>query len=255
MNKTKTKKPKKINKKYKNPENNQTNLYEFVDFPSKKLNITNKNKLLLWNIDELSSDTVRRHLKHVAKDTYQQFKVNKVKQYNKNYRFEITKKDNKIIDLCQESEEESESMHNNLSKKNIKSLTKSLRCYGRINTPNHQRHSNNNIKEIKQKKTEKLKIFSYNIRGFKGSKLELEYILSKRHPNITGIQESMLTRDTNRCNINGYTCIESKSDVAKGGNGLIMGVKNGFGIKIYEYKSTPYCLIGKLTATTTCHNK
>ncbi|PVV01596.1 hypothetical protein BB560_003979, partial [Smittium megazygosporum] len=85
-----------------------------INFPSKKLNITNKNKLLLWNIDELSSDTVRRHLKHVAKDTYQQFKVNKVKQYNKNYRFEITKKDNKLI---------------NLSKNNIKSLTKSLRCY------------------------------------------------------------------------------------------------------------------------------
>ncbi|PVU96561.1 hypothetical protein BB560_005800, partial [Smittium megazygosporum] len=136
--------------------------------------------LLLWNIDELSSDTVRRHLKHVAKDTYQQFKVNKVKQYNKKYRFEITKKDNKTIDL---------------SKNNIKSLTKSLRCYG--------------------------------------SKLELEYILSKRSPNIIGIQESLLTRDTNRCNINGYTCIESKSDVARGGNGLILGVKNGFGIKIY----------------------
>ncbi|PVV01209.1 hypothetical protein BB560_004385, partial [Smittium megazygosporum] len=114
-----------------------------------------------------------------------------------------------------------------------------------------QRHPNNNIKEFKQKKIEKLKIFSYNIRGFKGSKLELEYILSKRRPNIIGIQESLLTRDTNRCNINGYTCIESKSDVARGGNGLILGVKNGFGIKIYEYKSTPYWLIGKLTATTT----
>ncbi|PVU93069.1 hypothetical protein BB560_006011, partial [Smittium megazygosporum] len=54
-----------------------------IDFPSKKLNITNKSKLLLWNIDKLSSDTVKEHLKHVAKDTYQQFKVNKVKQYNK----------------------------------------------------------------------------------------------------------------------------------------------------------------------------
>ncbi|PVV03267.1 hypothetical protein BB560_002263 [Smittium megazygosporum] len=120
-----------------------------------------------------------------------------------------------------------------------------------MDIPKHQRHPNNIIKETKQKKTEKLKIFSYNIRGFKGSKLELEYILSKRRPNIIGIQESLLTRDTNRCNINGYTCIESKSNVAKGGNGLIMGVKNGFGIKIYEYKSTPYWLIGKLTATTT----
>ncbi|PVU84568.1 hypothetical protein BB560_007314, partial [Smittium megazygosporum] len=138
-----------------------------------------------------------------------------------------------------------------LSKNNIKSLTKSLQCYGRMNIPKHQRHSNNNIKETKQKKTEKLKIFSYNIRGFKGSKLELEYILSKRRPNIIGIQESLLTRDTNRCTINGYTCIESKSNVAKGGNGLILGVKNGFGIKIYEYKSTPNWLIGKLTATIT----
>ncbi|PVU97092.1 hypothetical protein BB560_005763, partial [Smittium megazygosporum] len=103
----KSKKLIKINKKYKKPKNNQTNLYEFVDFPSKKLNLTNKNKLLLWNIDELSLDKVRKHLKHVVKDTYKQFKV---KQYNKNYRFEITKKDNKMIDL---------------SKINIKSLTKS----------------------------------------------------------------------------------------------------------------------------------
>ncbi|OMJ16224.1 hypothetical protein AYI70_g6743 [Smittium culicis] len=68
---------------------------------------------------------------------------------------------------------------------------------------------------------------TYNIRGIKSVKEELEHYLNfsksdSAKPDILALQETFLTKKTYRCRIPGYTCIEAKADHVKGGTGLLL---------------------------------
>ncbi|OMJ08096.1 hypothetical protein AYI69_g11203 [Smittium culicis] len=84
-----------------------------------------------------------------------------------------------------------------------------------------------------------LKVNTYNIRSIKNSKEELEHYLSSCKPDILVLQETFLNKKSYRCRLPGYTCIEAKADLTKGGIGLLIAVKNNIGLDLNEYKSAP----------------
>ncbi|OMJ08944.1 hypothetical protein AYI70_g11218 [Smittium culicis] len=96
---------------------------------------------------------------------------------------------------------------------------------------------------------------TYNIRGIKSVKEELEHYLNfsksdSAKPDILALQETFLTKKTYRCRIPGYTCIEAKADHAKGGTGLLLAVKNNVGLEISEFKAAPTWLSGIVSGRT-----
>ncbi|OMJ14418.1 hypothetical protein AYI70_g7880 [Smittium culicis] len=61
---------------------------------------------------------------------------------------------------------------------------------------------------------------------------------------IIALQETFLNKKTYRYRIPGYTTIESKADLTKGGTGLLLAVRNQSGLMISEYKSSQTWLSG-----------
>ncbi|OLY81025.1 hypothetical protein AYI68_g4872, partial [Smittium mucronatum] len=62
---------------------------------------------------------------------------------------------------------------------------------------------------------------TFNVRGIKNSGEELEYYLNSAQPDILALQETFLNKKSYRYRLPGYTCIEAKTDIAKGGTGLL----------------------------------
>ncbi|PVU93717.1 hypothetical protein BB561_003076 [Smittium simulii] len=175
-------------------------------------NNSNK-KLICWNIDELSTESVKKAAKvHTSIKT--ELNISKKKQANGKYRFEITKK------------------HQNqpfLQNKDIKKISRAIRSHIIFDLPKHM--YTNNIKNHKLV-SQKLSVQTYNIRGLRGSKLEFAHFLAKKQPLIICLQETLLTKKSYRCILAGYTAIEQKSDLTCGGNDLLVEIKEKIGLNI-----------------------
>ncbi|OLY78950.1 hypothetical protein AYI68_g6992, partial [Smittium mucronatum] len=96
----------------------------------------------------------------------------------------------------------------------------------------------------------KLKVMTFNIRGVKSAKPELELLLQKSKPDILLIQETFLSKKSYRCRIPGYTTIESKTELTKGGNGLLIGVRNQSGLVLSEFINYPTWMVGLVQGKT-----
>ncbi|OLY79349.1 hypothetical protein AYI68_g6585 [Smittium mucronatum] len=59
---------------------------------------------------------------------------------------------------------------------------------------------------------------TFNIRGIKSTRPELEILLKKNIPDVILIQETLLSKKSYRYKIPGYTTIESKADLTRGAN-------------------------------------
>ncbi|OMJ22009.1 hypothetical protein AYI69_g5575 [Smittium culicis] len=87
---------------------------------------------------------------------------------------------------------------------------------------------------------------TFNIHGIKSVKSEQELFLQKSKPDILLLQETYLSKKTYRCRIPGYSCIESKSEITKGGTGLLIGVRDKSGLKITELNINPTWMSGEI---------
>ena len=76
--------------------------------------------------------------------------------------------------------------------------------------------------------------------------MELEHYLCSKSPLIVALQETWLNKKTYQCRIPGYVCTESKSELNRGGTGLLLAVKENSGLNICEYKSTPHWMTAKV---------
>ncbi|OLY81997.1 hypothetical protein AYI68_g3890, partial [Smittium mucronatum] len=84
----------------------------------------------------------------------------------------------------------------------------------------------------------------FNVRGIKNSGEELGYYLHSARPDILALQETFLNKKLFRYRLPGYTCIEAKTDIAKGGTGLLLAVRNKSGLQISEFKSSQNWISG-----------
>ncbi|PVU92374.1 hypothetical protein BB561_003865 [Smittium simulii] len=94
-----------------------------------------------------------------------------------------------------------------------------------------------------------------NLQGIKSVKDQLEYMLNSYQPVLLTLQETMLTDKSSRCRLQGYTCVEVKHKIKKGGRGLLTAVRNTAGLTISEYRSNPYWMATKVSGTLTSNNK
>ncbi|OLY78933.1 hypothetical protein AYI68_g7008, partial [Smittium mucronatum] len=58
-------------------------------------------------------------------------------------------------------------------------------------------------------------MMTYNVRGIKSVKEELDLYLQHNNPDIVALQETFLNKKSYRCRLPGYTTIESKADLTK----------------------------------------
>ncbi|PVZ97049.1 hypothetical protein BB558_007019, partial [Smittium angustum] len=97
--------------------------------------------------------------------------------------------------------------------------------------------------------TDDLTVMTYNVRGITGIREELVRYLNWKRPTILALQETNLTKKTNRWLIPGYTCIEAKSELTKGGTGLLIGIRDDSGLSISELDGSPQWMAAKIVGT------
>lgn len=193
------------------------------------------NKLLIFNVPELSTATIKKYVLYNSDLKTEHFKIKKIKQRNNSFRHELHPTHG-----CQI----------NISKNDISKIEKSLQAKIRYEiNKKYRKNTNNNFKK-NTKQFSSLTVMTLNIRGIKSAKPELELLLLKKQPDVLVLQETFLNKKTHRCKIPGYTCIESKADLTKGGNGLLIAVRNKSGLTISEYKNNPAWMAGIINGTT-----
>ncbi|OMJ08050.1 hypothetical protein AYI69_g11219 [Smittium culicis] len=91
----------------------------------------------------------------------------------------------------------------------------------------------------------KLKVMTYNIRGYIGKREELDLVMKQNRPTVIALQETNLNAKTNRLRLQKYVTVESKSHLQAGGRGLVLGIRKGSGLSISELIQTPHLLAAK----------
>ena len=96
---------------------------------------------------------------------------------------------------------------------------------------------------------QELSAISWNIAGLDQKRLEVEYFLSLRKPDIIAFQETnRKTMAERKRRLNGYCCIESLADKEiPGSHGVVLGVRKASGFALESLgKSAPYYCFGRL---------
>ncbi|OMJ10114.1 LINE-1 retrotransposable element ORF2 protein, partial [Smittium culicis] len=86
----------------------------------------------------------------------------------------------------------------------------------------------------------KLKIMTFNIRGYISKREEVDLVLRQYLPTVLALQETNLNAKSNRLRLQGYQTVESKSHLRAGGRGLAIGVRKELGLSVSELRQTPH---------------
>ncbi|OMJ26168.1 hypothetical protein AYI70_g370 [Smittium culicis] len=92
--------------------------------------------------------------------------------------------------------------------------------------------------------TDTFTVITFNFRGIKGISEELIHFINSVKPDVLALQENFLTKSTYIFRLPGYTCIESKANLIKGGKGLLLAARNKSGLQISELQSCQAWLSG-----------
>ncbi|PVU86841.1 hypothetical protein BB561_006528 [Smittium simulii] len=195
------------------------------------------NRLMVWNIPELAKSTFKRLVAMHTKLQPGQFTINKVRQKNSEWRYKIATQNNRLSQL------------------KIKKLAKKLGAKIRYDKHKSLRGPQRTVNKKQALGQTKFKCMSYNLIGIKNVKNQLEYMLNSYQPILLTLQETMLTEKSSRCRLQGYTCIEVKHKIKKGGRGLLTVVRNTADLTIFEYLSNSYWMATKVSDTLEINNK
>ncbi|OMJ23940.1 RNA-directed DNA polymerase from mobile element jockey, partial [Smittium culicis] len=95
----------------------------------------------------------------------------------------------------------------------------------------------------------KLKVMTFNIRGYVSKREEIDLFLRQYQPTLITLQETNLNAKSNRLRIQGYQTVESKSQLRAGGRGLAIGVRKELGLSISELSQSPHWMATKISGT------
>ena len=93
-----------------------------------------------------------------------------------------------------------------------------------------------------------LKAVSWNIAGLEGKRLEVEYFLSLRGPDVVALQETNRRASSRRLRLHGYNCVESVVDGGvHGSRGVVLGVRKASGFTLEGLgEPTPFYCFGRI---------
>ncbi|OMJ14538.1 LINE-1 retrotransposable element ORF2 protein, partial [Smittium culicis] len=192
-----------------------------------------KDRLLIWNVSELSAASVKRFVELHSNLSSGEFSVKKIKEMN-SIRHELIYSRNSGIKLTTEE---------------IGDVSKVLGAYIR---PERNKMARGPKRAVETKivlDSSKLKVMTFNIRGYVSKREEIDLVLRQYQPTLLMLQETNLNAKSNRLRIQGYQTVESKSHLRTGGRGLAIGVRKELGLSISELSQSPHWMATKISGT------
>lgn len=181
---------------------------------------------LLYNVEELSTQTISRYICRYIGLEYAQFKIKRMRQSLTNRWFKLT-------------------LPNAVCKNAARLLLFQRAVNGRL-VQHKETRSRDISKKIRPSVEEvtDLNICTLNSRGWLNKVEEINHLLVSERIHMFACQETMLDEESFRAKLNRYQIIESKAQVGAGKVGVLLALRRNIGLSLKEYKSTDYYVAG-----------